>query len=396
MSFGQGFLGFLGKKLLLDPVKKLSSHIQPLTANLKGHCILLTTEPGLETVVENEWIDYCQRHGLESGLLTLKPMKIKGMLALNINRSLREYIGHLLRLGSIYHIQELLFQTFPRKELSLEYLGEIAREVYIPAFKQAKSFRVSCRRMGEHDFGSMDVMRVVGAILKERYDTQVDLTSFDLEIRFDIYDNFVWVGLRHTRQSLDKRYSLAYYRNVSIKPVLANAMCQMSRISPDEESCILDPFCGAGTILWEAAKLFPKATLLASDLYQEVITGAEKNADLLELNERVSIRQADARRLSEYYELLSVDTIICNPPFGLKMGAKLNLRSFYKAFLLEAARVLKDEGKIVLIVLKRGLFRAVVREIGLYDIKWIYDLDRARKNMRIYILQKRAIDLIIE
>jgi len=52
-----------------------------------------------------------------------------------------------------------------------------------------KSFAVRARRTGKHDFTSMDVQRIVGAELKKKTGSKVNLSAPDVKIYIDVRDN---------------------------------------------------------------------------------------------------------------------------------------------------------------------------------------------------------------
>jgi tRNA G10 N-methylase Trm11 len=62
-----------------------------------------------------------------------------------------------------------------------------------------------------------------------------------------------------------------------LPPKLARMMVNLAT----SEGSILDPFCGSGTILMEAALMFPRASLYGSDINAKQIAGAKRNFEWL-------------------------------------------------------------------------------------------------------------------
>ena len=71
------------------------------------------------------------------------------------------------------------------------------------------------------------------------------------QIRFSILKNQVTIMLETTGFGLHKRGYRKNSNAASIKETLAAAMCNLAHIYPD--TFLIDPFCGSGTILIEAA-----------------------------------------------------------------------------------------------------------------------------------------------
>ncbi len=99
----------------------------------------------------------------------------------------------------------------------------------------------------------------------------------------------------------------------TLHPPLAAAMAQMADIRPGHT--VLDPCCGAGTLLIEAARQQPRARFCGFDLAAEALRAAETNAAGLP----VTVDRADAGRLPLPDH--SVDRALCNPPWGGQVAA---------------------------------------------------------------------------
>jgi len=128
---------------------------------------------------------------------------------------------------------------------------------------------------------------------------------------------------------------------------------------------LYDPFCGSGTLLCEAylhlsntpsafmrkkfgferlpdfepalwkevkergmkgIKTVPKGIITGSDIQRDVVETAQKNCLTIDRNRTVKITQKDAFSIAN----LENHTIICNPPYGLRLSKNSDLSSFYK------------------------------------------------------------------
>ena len=101
-------------------------------------------------------------------------------------------IDELLRIPGISSVQEV--EVFPL--VSPEDIAEKAVAAYEGRLT-AKTLAVRARRVGTHDFRSIDVERAVGAALLKTYDTAgVDLKSPDVEVRVEVKNNTFLISTR--------------------------------------------------------------------------------------------------------------------------------------------------------------------------------------------------------
>jgi 23S rRNA G2445 N2-methylase RlmL len=123
---------------------------------------------------------------------------------------------------------------------------------------------------------------------------------------------------------------------------------------------VLDPMCGAGTILIERAETGRYGKLLGGDLDPEAVAAAVTNVG--PRYQPIELRQWDARALPLPDD--SVSAVISNLPFGRQIASPAELRDLYPALLKEWARVLGQDGRMVLLtsatdLLRRALPRAL-------------------------------------
>ena len=101
-------------------------------------------------------------------------------------------IDELLRIPGISTIQEI--EVYP-----LQSLDDVAEKTVV-AFKgrlAGKTLAVRGRRIGKHDFRSIDLERTVGAALLKAYDTAgVDLKSPQVEVRVEVKNDSFHVATR--------------------------------------------------------------------------------------------------------------------------------------------------------------------------------------------------------
>jgi tRNA (guanine6-N2)-methyltransferase len=169
-------------------------------------------------------------------------------------------------------------------------------------------------------------------------------------------------GLRLSDRTMRHRTYKLEHRPASLRPTLAAAMVRLAEIKPSH--VVLDPMCGAGTLLAEHLALM--RTVRASfppALGGDVDAGAARAASVnLRRLAPVALARWDAGRLPLAPE--SVDRILSNPPFGKKLGAPEEIGPLYGRMLREYDRVLKPGGRAVLLVGDAGKLRAAAHAVG--------------------------------
>ena len=349
--------------------------------------LFFTTNPGLEDVVAEEFHRRVRDAGLESSDLERKPFGLGGHVLARCPHPFAALEPIAWQMRSIHHVLHPLYgfplpSEDPLEKIHAELLG-----LDIPEMCTAASFRVTSKRVGEHSFTSVDVQKVAGAALVEHYACAVSLKNFALNVRVDVYDQLCLVSLQLTERSLSKRYIRVYQPRTALKTPVAYAMLQFAELE-NGGGPLLDPFCGSGTILIEAAQLFSDMEIYGSDFFPEAVEGARFNIEDLGLSERIQIRQVDARALGKDYPADYFRAIVTNPPYGVHVGRKLHFPTFYRIFLEQAWKVLVPGGMLALMVWKRGIFSRVLREFGRFRQRHVRVVETGHLFPRIFVLEK--------
>jgi tRNA (guanine6-N2)-methyltransferase len=114
---------------------------------------------------------------------------------------------------------------------------------------------------------------------------------------------------------------------------------------------VLDPMCGAGTLLIERAEAGRYGQLYGGDLDPEAVGAALTNVG--RRYKPIELQEWDARRLP--LDDGSVNAVLCNLPFGKRIATPKELRALYPALIAEWARVLAPGGRMVLLTSETGL-----------------------------------------
>jgi tRNA G10 N-methylase Trm11 len=142
---------------------------------------------------------------------------------------------------------------------------------------------------------------------------------------------------------------------------------RLARIMVNLASCtsgklLLDPFCGVGTILQEA--LLAKASVVGMDINPWCVKAAGENLEWLKREYGLAeaefrILQGDVRRLAQKIGQEQVDCVATEPDLGPALrhvptalyAVKIieKLEPLYFGFVEEAFKVLRKNGKLVLV-----------------------------------------------
>lgn len=136
------------------------------------------------------------------------------------------------------------------------------------------SYRVTCKRIGDHCFESPHAATHFGGAVNDHVGWRVDLSKFDVEVMLMIIHNEVKVGIALTKESLHRR-NIVNFGQTTLKPTIAHGILWLlflilrilikikklqlthrhCKIEPGDIVC--DPLCGSGSIPLEVC-LFSK------------------------------------------------------------------------------------------------------------------------------------------
>ncbi|XP_021086958.2 THUMP domain-containing protein 2 isoform X1 [Mesocricetus auratus] len=203
------------------------------------------------------------------------------------------------------------------------------------------TFRVSCRCSGNigKAFTTQEVGRVVGTALMKKFGWRADLRNPHLEIFMHLSDAYSVVGIPLFRVPLASR---TYIQTAGLRSTIAWAMASIAEIKAG--ALVLDPMCGLGTILVEAAEEWPDVYYMGADVSDSQLLGACDNLKAAGLVDKINLLQVSVTELPLPSQ--SVDVIISDIPFG----KKFKLGKDIKSILQEMGRVLRVGGAMVLLL----------------------------------------------
>jgi putative N6-adenine-specific DNA methylase len=192
----------------------------------------------------------------------------------------------------------------------------------------------------------------------------IDKETPDIWINLHISDNKAHISLDTSGGSLHKRFYRTETVSAPMQETLAAAIIRLS--GWDGTTNLYDPMCGSGTLISEAMMHYcripaafkrekfgfehlpdyepdtwhkikddglrlqrelPPKLIAGSDNDSHAVFSARKNVNTFQQGHNVNINQIDFRDLPEMKNY----TIVCNPPYGIRLGDEKELPEFYKS-----------------------------------------------------------------
>lgn len=295
------------------------------------------------------------------------------------------------------------------KVKSLDEIYEAARSLNTSFIRPEQDFAVRPRRLGQHPFTSQEIGRVVGqAVIDASLQSsgqrlQVNLDDPDVALNAELLDDDLLLGIDTTGDiTLSKRGYRAYQHPATLNPTVASGLIGLSGWDP---SCsLLDPMCGSGTILieaalkgwnippgrWRTAFAFQRLAFFDGRLWEQAkeeadalitrrplqllgidrglkhVKGAMTNAERAGVGEAIHVRQGDCTK----DPLPSSRIVITNPPYGVRVGKRRLMAKLYGDFVDNLRRWAKEETKVLFIT---GEYRAFAEVLAARDLPLLHE-----------------------
>ncbi|MCS6866316.1 MAG: methyltransferase domain-containing protein [Gemmataceae bacterium] len=231
-----------------------------------------------------------------------------------------------------------------------------------PKTKGKPTYHIVCQMQGEHGYRRADAREafidgLAGQIPRGWHYSNENAW---LELWLTIHSNTAVCGVRLSDRTMRHRTYKLDHVAASLRPTVAAAMVRLAGIGPG--MTVLDPFCGAGTILAET--LVVARQRRAGGAVRVLGGDIDPNAVFVTAQNLVHVGPADLARWDATalpLERASVDRIITNPPFGKQLSSPDAIEPLYTAAAAEWDRVLKPGGRAVLLVMEQDILKRVLQ-----------------------------------
>lgn len=252
----------------------------------------------------------------------------------------------------------------------------------------AVTYRVIARKPGQHAFRRKDLQAAIEYGMTRAYGHQYQVVDDDaqLEIWVNMLADELLCGLRLSDKTMRHRDYQTGHVSATLRPSAAASMVRLSE--PQADDVFLDPMCGSGTILFERALIADSQHIMGGDIDAGRLQIAYDNLAQFPDADRIQCKKWDATKLPIDDE--AVTKIVTNPPFGKQISNRKSLYKLYPAVFREFDRVLKPNGRIVIISSEYDLVKQTLRKHKNLELRTGYSVALLGQWARVYIIDKKS------
>jgi len=193
---------------------------------------------------------------------------------------------------------------------------------------------------------SQKLIRDIGNILSKNND--VDLRNPDIIVRMQLCDKVhLYIEEKVIDPNILERRKVGerpFFSPISLHPKYARALINLTGAKRGD--VVLDPFCGTGGLVIEAADMGMKA--IASDFDEEMVLGCRENMAFYDLALH-DFETIDIKDIPDRFH--DIDIVVTDPPYGRSTktgGEKVN--DIHLTAMRTIPKVLRDGGKAGIIL----------------------------------------------
>jgi 23S rRNA G2445 N2-methylase RlmL len=269
-------------------------------------------------------------------------------------------------------------QRWTAREPAWEQLLRIHHAIR-PRPKGRPTYRLVTQMQGHHAYQRRDAGKALARGLAGHFPESWRPAEENaaIEVWLTINQNTAVCALRLSDRTMRHRRWKLEHLPASLRPTMASAMIRLAGARGGQ--VVLDPMCGAGTILAEQLAVAERSrqpvVVIGGDAEPSAVRAAASNLRRLG---SASLAVWDATRLPLASSL--VDHVVSNPPFGKQLSSPAQICPLYAAMVKEYDRVLRPGGQAVLLVSDAAALAAAVREV-----RW-----KSKRQVKVRVLGQPA------
>jgi tRNA (guanine6-N2)-methyltransferase len=299
------------------------------------------------------------------------------------------YSGSLASLCSLRTVDDVFLEIatwtdIGRPRSSLERLRHVGASLDVRAaaaycaqlrpMSVPPTFSLTVSFVGKRNYTSEDIKAVLASEIERTHrgwTYQRDDRYADLNVRVFLEYEMATVGVRVGKTALHDRWYQRAHLPGALKPSIAAALVLLAQTTATTH--VLDPCCGSGTILIEAA--LQGASVCGGDSNPLAVAATQTN--LAAAGVSASVQHWDATSLP--IADAAVDRVITNLPWGRQVQVQEPLPALHQRMFTQMRRVLAPWGRLVLLT-------NVPEEIDPLDLSCVEQIDISLSGQRPTIL----------
>ncbi len=237
------------------------------------------------------------------------------------------------------------FAHWTAKEVPWPKLLQAHHQVHAKP-KGKPTYHLVCQMHGKHAYRRLDALKALKRGMEGKFPSSWLPRDEDaaVEVWLIIHGKQALCGLRLSDKHMRHRTYKEAHRPASLRPVVAAAMVHLAQLHPVE--IMLDPLCGAGTILAERLLMGRRSPVIGGDADRSALYAAYTNLRIL-IDEPMLVHwNATEMPLGKH----AIPCLVTNLPFGRQIGDPNQIAAFYGELIEEFDRVLQPQGRAVILV----------------------------------------------
>jgi 23S rRNA G2445 N2-methylase RlmL len=292
-----------------------------------------------------------------------------------------------------------------------------------------QTFKVTCKRIGNHTFNHCDVEKIVGQNIDEKVDSKVDLENPNILIHVYIKENKCIIGYDLSGFNLSKRSFLVFTNPSLIRGTISYGMLRL--IDFDGKGILFDPFMKSGGIPIEAAlfvngisphfyekdnfsfldfqvfseldfdDLFDKwnkdhkkkdvdskSFVHGYDSQLKFLKSTQKNCKVAGVNDLITTSKIDLDWLDTKFNENQLDFVVTYPPFiSKRFENEAEVLKTWSALFYQLDFILKPTGKVGLLTRTPDKLKEKAKE-NKFKLEKEFTIYQGKENFSYLILKK--------
>lgn len=271
------------------------------------------------------------------------------------------------RLRSVSEAHIILREESYSKRFSIDHFADATVERIPLSTPSARRISVSAYS----SFKRPDQREIQGAFSKrivERLGAECNMKDYDTALRITLLRKVAIATIDLEIQPGNLPKNIIIHPTPLLPPI---AYCMIKLASPRENERLLDPMCGCGTIPLMAALEWKGLEVFGSDIKNDYVSCARRNAETLGITDKVKFLTSDVADLTDAG--IAADIVVVNPPYGISLPAQSRVERLYDTLLQASYKVLSSKGRIIVVtpyprIIERTAFRSMFKIDSAYKI----------------------------